>query len=51
MLEYLRDNTAQIGSKALEENPGFIERGVFVQKETPEYCSEYERLIQVAHKG
>jgi len=51
MLEYLKDNTAQVGSKAMEENPELIERGVFVQKETPEYCSEYERLIQAVHKG
>jgi 2-oxoglutarate ferredoxin oxidoreductase subunit beta len=51
MLEYLRDNTAQFGSKALEENPELIGRGVFVHKDTPEYCSEYDRLIQAAHKG
>ena len=50
MLEWYRDNTAQIGSKKLEENPNLIPRGVFVQKERPEYCAEYAKIIAKAHK-
>ena len=50
MLEWYRDNTAQIGSKKLEENPNLIPRGVFVQKERPEYCAEYAKIIEKAHK-
>ena len=50
MLEWYRDNTAQIGSKKLEENPNLIPRGVFVQKDRPEYCAEYAKIIAKAHK-
>ena len=50
MLEWYRDNTAQLGSKKLEENPNLIPRGVFVQKDRPEYCAEYAKIIAKAHK-
>ncbi len=45
MLESFRDNTVPIGSKKLEENPHLIQRGVFVDMEKPEYCSEYARIV------
>ena len=45
MLQWYRDNTALIGSKKLEENPGLIARGVFVDREAPEYCEQYDALI------
>ncbi len=45
MLEGFRDNTVPIGSKKLEENPHLIQRGVFVDLEKPEYCTEYARLV------
>jgi 2-oxoglutarate ferredoxin oxidoreductase subunit beta len=51
MMEYYKDNTTPIGSKAKKENPELIERGVFVQKELPEYCQEYDKVIQMATKG
>jgi len=51
MIAYFKKNTTPIGSKAKKENPDLIERGVFIQKEKPEYCSQYEKLVQKAMKG
>ncbi|MDF1591804.1 MAG: 2-oxoacid:ferredoxin oxidoreductase subunit beta [Desulfobacterales bacterium] len=51
MMEQYKTDTTPIGSKAKKENPGLIERGVFVEKELPEYCNEYNRIIERAMKG
>jgi 2-oxoglutarate ferredoxin oxidoreductase subunit beta len=51
MLERMKDVTTPIGSKAKKENPDLIERGVFVNEEKPEYCSEYKKIIERAMKG
>ena len=51
MMEYMKKITTPIGSKAKKENPELIERGVFVQKDLPEYCKEYDTIIQRAMKG
>ena len=51
MLERYKKMTTPIGSKAKKENPDLIERGIFVQKEMPEYCKEYEKVIEMAMKG
>jgi 2-oxoglutarate ferredoxin oxidoreductase subunit beta len=51
MVKYFKDNTTPIGSKAKKDNPDLIERGIFVQKEMPEYCKEYEKVIEMAMKG
>jgi 2-oxoglutarate ferredoxin oxidoreductase subunit beta len=51
MLKIFRDQTTPVGSKAKQENPDLIERGVFVQEERPEYCAEYEKVIQRAMGG
>jgi 2-oxoglutarate ferredoxin oxidoreductase subunit beta len=51
MVQYFKKNTTPIGSKAKKENPHLLERGIFVQKMMPEYCSEYEKLVQTAMKG
>jgi 2-oxoglutarate ferredoxin oxidoreductase subunit beta len=48
MMEHFKNSTARIGSKKVEKNPDLIERGVFVEKESPEYCSEYDKIIQKA---
>jgi 2-oxoglutarate ferredoxin oxidoreductase subunit beta len=48
MMEFYKDNTTPKGSKAKDENPDLIERGIFVQKELPEYCEEYDKIIQIA---
>jgi 2-oxoglutarate ferredoxin oxidoreductase subunit beta len=51
MIQYFKKNTTTIGSKAKKENPDLLERGIFVQKEMPEYCSQYEKVVQKAMKG
>jgi len=51
MLKRYKEITTPIGSKAKKENPDLIERGIFVQKEMPEYCTEYEKIIEMAMKG
>lgn len=51
MMDNLKTRTTPIGSKAKQENPSLIERGVFVKKELPEYCAEYQRIVEQAMKG
>jgi 2-oxoglutarate ferredoxin oxidoreductase subunit beta len=51
MVSYFKTNTTPIGSKAKEENPHLLERGIFVQDEKPEYCDLYEKVVQKAMKG
>ncbi|PIE34350.1 2-oxoacid:ferredoxin oxidoreductase subunit beta [candidate division KSB3 bacterium] len=48
MMEYLKTQTTPIGSKAKQEHPELIERGIFVQEEKPEYCQEYAELVEQA---
>ena len=51
MMEWLQRAHTPIGSKAKKENDELIERGIFVQKEIPEYCGEYDKIIEQAMKG
>jgi 2-oxoglutarate ferredoxin oxidoreductase subunit beta len=51
MMENYKDITVPVGSKKKETNPELIERGIFVQKEAPEYCREYDKIMQQAMKG
>ncbi len=51
MMETYKTNTTPIGSKAKKENSDLIERGIFVQKDIPEYCNEYDKIIEQAMKG
>lgn len=51
MIKGYKENTTPKGSKAKQENPDLIERGIFVQDELPEYCSEYDKIIAKAQKG
>lgn len=51
MLELHKTNTAPIGSKALEENPNLLARGIFVEEQRSEYCAEYQRLVDNAQQG
>ena len=44
MINYFKENTKK-------ENPRLLERGVFVQKEMPEYCSQYAKVVEAAMKG
>jgi 2-oxoglutarate ferredoxin oxidoreductase subunit beta len=51
MVKWYKNNTTPIGSKTKKENPELIERGIFVQEERPEYCRQYEKVVQTAMKG
>ena len=51
MLKRYKENTTPIGSKAKQEHPDLIERGIFIQEEMPEYCKEYEKIVERATKG
>jgi 2-oxoglutarate ferredoxin oxidoreductase subunit beta len=51
MLKRYQETTTPIGSKAKQENPDLIERGIFVQKEMPEYCDQYDLVIERATRG
>jgi 2-oxoglutarate ferredoxin oxidoreductase subunit beta len=51
MMKRMKAATTPIGSTAKAENPELIERGIFVQVEKPEYCSEYDRIIERAMSG
>ncbi|NNF98135.1 MAG: 2-oxoacid:ferredoxin oxidoreductase subunit beta [Desulfobacteraceae bacterium] len=51
MMKQMKSITAPIGSKAARENPEIIERGIFCQEEKPEYCSEYDKVIERATQG
>ena len=50
MMKNLKKTTTLIGSRAKEENPNLIERGVFLKKDMPEYCQEYNNIIKQAMK-
>ena len=51
MMKLYRDITTSIGSKKKQENPHLIERGIFVQEEKPEYCREYDKILERAMRG
>ena len=51
MMEYFKDHTTPVGSEAKKKDSNLIERGIFIQEERPEYCSEYERIIERAMTG
>ncbi|MFH2065639.1 MAG: 2-oxoacid:ferredoxin oxidoreductase subunit beta [Pseudomonadota bacterium] len=50
MLENYKNSTTPVGSQAGQVNPDLIERGIFIEKQMPEYCSEYSKIIQKAVK-
>ncbi len=51
MMERMKKMTTPVGSEAKKKNPELIERGIFLQKDLPEYCKEYDRIIQTAMRG
>ncbi|MFP4212809.1 MAG: 2-oxoacid:ferredoxin oxidoreductase subunit beta [Desulfohalobiaceae bacterium] len=51
MLEWLKENTTKQGSKAKQDNPELIERGIFIQEQRPEYCEQYQNLVDQAQEG
>ena len=48
MIQWYKDNTTKIGSKAKEENPDLIELGIFQETVIPEYCQEYDKILERA---
>lgn len=50
MMEGYKSGTTPIGSKAKQENPDLIERGIFVERQSPEYCEEYAKIMDKAQK-
>jgi 2-oxoglutarate ferredoxin oxidoreductase subunit beta len=51
MLEYFKDRTGAVGSRALAEDPTLIPRGVFVEETAPEYTEEYAKTCAAAQSG
>ncbi len=51
MMTAYKENTTPKGSKAKQENPDLIERGILHEVEAPEYCNEYDKIIASAMKG
>ena len=48
MMESFKNETVPIGAKAKQGLDQAIERGIFVEIEKPEYCGEYNKIIQRA---
>ncbi len=48
MMEFFKDKTVKIGSVKKEKDPDLIERGIFIQKDLPEYCGEYDKVMERA---
>ncbi len=48
MLNYYKTHTTSVGSRDKEKNPNLVEVGIFIQEERPEYCDEYEKIVEKA---
>ncbi len=48
MMKSYKTGTTPIGSEAKKQNPDLIERGIFMEEDRPEYCTEYENIIKQA---
>jgi len=46
MLRYYKSHTVPIGSKEKKKNPDLIEIGIFMQEKQPEYCVQYDKIIE-----
>jgi 2-oxoglutarate ferredoxin oxidoreductase subunit beta len=49
MMTLFKEKTAKLGSKQAGENK--ILRGIFVEKQRPEYCAQYDTIIEKAMAG
>jgi 2-oxoglutarate ferredoxin oxidoreductase subunit beta len=45
MMMSFKENTVPVGSEKKLKNPELLERGIFVEKELPEYCQAYDQLL------
>jgi 2-oxoglutarate ferredoxin oxidoreductase subunit beta len=50
MLKAFKEITVPVGSEKKKNNPALVERGIFVEKELPEYCQAYDQVIARAQK-
>lgn len=50
MMRHFKEYTTPIGSDAKKKRPELIERGIFIENQQPEYCQEYEQLIERAQR-
>jgi len=48
MVKWFKNQTTAIGSEKKKKNPELIEVGLFTERERPEYCSEYDKIIERA---
>lgn len=48
MLKSFRDNTAKLGSRAIQDNPDLIPRGIFVDSDAVDYGTAYVEMCQKA---
>jgi len=46
MMNIFREGTAPIGSRKKTENPGLVERGIFVEETLPEYTASYQQFVE-----
>ncbi|MFW6414817.1 MAG: 2-oxoacid:ferredoxin oxidoreductase subunit beta [Thermodesulfobacteriota bacterium] len=46
MLQAYKENTVHKDKRARDSDAGLIQRGIFLQEEFPEYCTEYNKQIQ-----
>jgi 2-oxoglutarate ferredoxin oxidoreductase subunit beta len=51
MMTFFKEQTVPVGAEAKKDNPALIERGIFVDKELPEYCEEYTKIMDRAQAG
>jgi len=48
MIQSYRDMTVPVGSAKKQDNPELIERGIFVDRDLPEYCEAYAEMVERA---
>jgi 2-oxoglutarate/2-oxoacid ferredoxin oxidoreductase subunit beta len=48
MLKLFKEGTVTIDESSKQKDASLIKRGIFVQQEKPEYCSEYDKIIRRA---
>jgi len=50
MLKIFKEQTIPLGSEKKQDHPELMERGIFVEKDQPEYCKAYDQVIARARK-
>jgi 2-oxoglutarate ferredoxin oxidoreductase subunit beta len=50
MLKLFKEMTVPVGSEKKKDNPALFERGIFVDKDLPEYCQAYDQVIARAQQ-